>query len=246
MYKLTIVFALIIGTMVFAQPGKGKGNKGNADGGNHNQNNAKSTHFDNGGKGNQKHQPNIHISNQKQHGNKGAKGSQGGHGNGNKGSKDAFGHGKPSKQFGKAIKGNGGKSHKMSQPRKSYKGNGHSGKGPKMHYDKGHPNFGYVYVNKHGYFSHRNYGQWRSQQARNKHKKYHPVYEYQAVEGFNLIIIRNNFLFTETNYKINLIRTRLADRRRAGLIAIAEHDRILSRIALLERRRASLQINISL
>ncbi len=124
--------------------------------------------------------------------------------------------------------------------------NGQFEKGSKMHFAKGHPNFGYVYVNEHGYFSHKNYGQWRSEQARMKHKNYKPKYEYQAIQGFQLIISRNVFLFTETDFKINLLTVNLAEKRKLNQITLVQYDTYTRRIELLQKRRAALQINITL
>ena len=114
------------------------------------------------------------------------------------------------------------------------------------HYEKGHPNFNYVFVNNHGHYSYKNYGQWRSKQARKKHKNYRPKYEYEAIEGFRLIHTRNIFLFNETDYKINLLRTRLAKKRKAKEITVVQYDTYVNRIEVLEKRRAGLNININL
>lgn len=124
--------------------------------------------------------------------------------------------------------------------------NGNKGHVNKKQYEKGHPNFNYVYVNKHGYYSHKNYGQWRSEQAKMKHKKYHPVYEYEAIEGFKLIQTRNVFLYDETDYKINLLNLRLAEKRKANQIDPIEYDRYSTRIVELQEKRAALNININL
>lgn len=124
--------------------------------------------------------------------------------------------------------------------------NGNEGHVNKKQYEKGHPNFNYVYVNKHGYYSHKNYGQWRSEQAKMKHKKYHPVYEYEAIEGFKLIQTRNVFLYDETDYKINLLNLRLAEKRKANQIDPIEYDRYSTRIVELQEKRAALNININL
>jgi hypothetical protein len=170
---------------------------------------------------------------------------------------------------GKGKGNHGGKSNKSFQPQhgKKMKGNpshgkhdkrydgkpgkvkfekGHSKNFNRMLVVKGHPNFGYLYVNTPGYYGYRNYGQYRSSQARKKHKKYHPVYEYQAVEGFNFIIVRNNFLYTETNSKINQVRIRLSEKRKADQITIVEYDNTMREVLILEKRRAALEINISL
>lgn len=124
--------------------------------------------------------------------------------------------------------------------------NGNEGHVNKKQYEKGHPNFNYVYVNKHGDYSHKNYGQWRSEQARMKHKKYHPIYEYEAIEGFKLIQNRNVFLYDETDYKINLLNLLLAEKRKANQIDPIEYDRYSTRIAELQEKRAALNININL
>ncbi|MEX0598892.1 MAG: hypothetical protein WD512_20580, partial [Candidatus Paceibacterota bacterium] len=108
------------------------------------------------------------------------------------------------------------------------------GKQIMKHYEKGHPNFNYVFVNDHGYYSHKNYGQWRSEQARNKHKNYRPKYEYEAIEGFRLINVRNVFLVSETDFKINLLRTRLAQKRKANQITVVQYDTYVNRIEVLE------------
>ncbi len=163
-------------------------------------------------------------------------GLQPSNGNGNKGNKSPENNPSNFEKENKRNKSNG-----------NYKNDkGHTGKNKKKPHEKGHPNHGYVYVNNHGYFSHSNYGHWRSQQARNKHNRYHPYYEYQAIEGFNLIILRNGFLYTETDYKINLINVRLAERRKANLITVVQYDMYMDRIAALQQRRAALQINIVL
>ncbi len=243
MYKSTLILAIAFGSMAFLHSGKsysinkeenhgnnnllsftasdqsGKGNKGgngNKGGGNH---------------GNQAG-PSKHNS-QEQHGN--------GHGNGNgKNKHHTNSHNSKNNQF---------KEHGNNKSNNLNKGN-HSKvknhKPGKNHFDKGHPNYFYVYDNNHGYISHKNYGQWRSEQARNKHKKYRPVYEYEAIEGFNIIIGRNVFLHTETKYKIDLYRNRLSKKRKAGTITVIEYDNSIRRVAVLEQRRADLQINIKL
>jgi hypothetical protein len=153
------------------------------------------------------------------------------------------------KSFQKSQKQNddkGGKHYKMDHPGKGYKDKGHYGKHGKHHYGKVHPNFGYLYINVHGDFGHGNYGQYRSKQAKKKHKHYHPVYEYEARDGFNFIIVRNTFLYQEADYKIDLVRVRLGERRDSGVITVVEYDRSMQRVEVLERRRASLEVNISL
>lgn len=172
-------------------------------------------------------------------------------GKGNKGNKGNNGNNaaKNDKQpFGKKDKGNQNslKQVNKKQPNGNKQDNGNKGKENQKQYKKGHPNFDYVFVNKHGYYSHKNYGQWRSAQAKMKHKKYKPVYEYQAIEGFRLILSRNVFLYSETDYKINLLNERLAARRQANQINDVEYNRYTTRIVELQERRAGLNININL
>lgn len=166
-------------------------------------------------------------------------------GKGNKGNNAAKNNKQP---FGKKDKGN--QNSKKQVSKKQDNGNkhnkGNNGHGNNKKYEKGHPNFGYVFVNNHGYYSHKNYGQWRSEQARMKHKKYHPVYEYQAIEGFRLIHSRNVFLYDETDYKINLLNRRLAEKRKANQINAVEYEIYTTRIVELQERRARLSININL
>lgn len=261
MYKLTLIVALAAGSMAFVQSNS-KSNHIFSKEKSANSDLLRIASSDQGGKGNQ-----GGGGNQGGNGNQGEKASQskgGDHGNkGNQGGQPkqnqqgAQGKGtmkqNPMNNQPKYVQvkehGNGPKQQKMNQPSKGH-GNKpskmYSNKPGKHHYDKGHPNFGYVYPNKHGYISYRNYGQWRSEQARNKHKKYHPVYEYEAVDGFRLIISRNVFLFSETSYKINLLRVRLGERRKANQITVIQYETTIQRIAVLEQRRAQLQINIVL
>lgn len=169
-------------------------------------------------------------------------------GKGDKGNKGNNASKNDKQSFDKKEKGNQNSINKVSKKQDNGKShnNGNKGHGNHKQYEKGHPNFDYVFVNKHGYYSHKNYGQWRSEQARMKHKKYKPVYEYQAIEGFRLIHTRNVFLFTETDYKINLLSLRITERRRANQISEAEFVIYTNRIAVLQERRAGLNINIDL
>lgn len=172
------------------------------------------------------------------------KGNKGNNGNNAaKNNKQPFGN----KEKGNAVKqvskrkNNGKKQYIGNKP-----GNNNNGHGNGKHYKKGHPNFNYVFVNNHGFYSHKNFGQWRSEQARMKHKKYRPVYEYQAIEGFRLILSRNVFLYSETDYKIDLLNRRLAEKRKAKKIDPIVYERYRTRIVELQDRRARLNINISL
>jgi hypothetical protein len=116
----------------------------------------------------------------------------------------------------------------------------------KNKYSKGHPNFGYLYLNISGVYSEDNYGYWRSREAKNKHKNYHPKSEYQAVEGFTFIIVRNNFLYNETDNKIRLVRSLLYEKRKSGHISDGEYNHTIKAIEDLEERREGLEINFNL
>lgn len=229
MYKLTIITILAIGFMAFNQPEKGKSNHSDK-----NTNIKTSIHvkkgsgvkdissdFDQKEKGNK--DKNKNNSHKKNHQNSDKK----------------------QKENNNAIK-HVNKKHENGKHENGKHDNDNHGKNNKKHYKKGHPNFNYVYVNKHGYFSHKNYGQWRSQQAKNKHKHYHPVYEYQAIEGYRLINSLNVFLYDETDYKINLLNTRLAEKREENLINAIQYDAYVRQINLLQERHSGLNINISL
>ena len=262
MNKLTIIGALALSAMAYAQHGNG-GDKGK-----HPQSNPTNVPSNNPNKhngpaavhGNPQHQSNAvtHALGDQGHGKNGGgknPGNNGGaknHGNNAvhpPGGNGKSGNGKPGGHGNNGPSMNGDKGH--GDKGHGNHGNQHPGNtGKNMHpFEKithSHPNFGYIYVNKHGIFSHSNYGHWRSNEARKKHKKYHPVYEYQAVQGFNFIVVRNQFLFTEIDYKINLLRVRLDDRRRSGAITVVQYNNSIQTIALLERRRAAVEVYIEL
>jgi hypothetical protein len=68
----------------------------------------------------------------------------------------------------------------------------------------------------------------------------------EAIEGFNLIDARNEFLFNETDYKINLLKTRLVEKRDSNQITALQYDTYNNKIEVLEERRSGLNININL
>lgn len=265
MFKLTIIAILAIVSMAFAQSGKIKlADKG--------QNNKPSKHST---RPNAKSERNADSKNHKmaigfdQGHNGGGKQTKnkGGHGQHQnqqdkkvkntsiriEGNRPAIlvqkGHGK-AKKHDNSIRINPSKKGDKMSYRQGAKGQSQKikiGKGHKVKYGKNHPNFGYLYINSPvRYYGYKNYGQYRSEQARKKHKKYHPVYEYQAVEGFNFIVVRNNYLYSETQNKIVLVRRDLARKKNAGLITVIEYDNSMQRVYVLEKRRASLELNIVL
>ncbi len=274
MYKVFILTVIAICSLAFSQPGKsGHGEKGSKSG-KSNSSKGSVVKFDN--KHTVYNYLNVALSEQKGKGDKGKKGgpkNQQGAKGGNSGHGSFKGQSKPLKHAYPQEKGNKGNKQKGHHPAyKVKKGSGHSGtemqekkykghsgkietghythgkkgKGHMVKYAKGHPNFGYLYINTPGYYSYRNYGQYRSHQAKMKHKKYRPVYEYQAVEGFNLIVVRNNFLFSETKNKIVLVREGLTRQRNEGIITVVEYDTAMERVYVLEQRRAAVEVNINL
>lgn len=216
MYKLALTFALAFGIMAFSQPNKDKSKKYHK-----NSQNKSDKNENNSSK-------NYSVFDQKDHRKKEDKGNKSNSNN--------------HQDFDKKEKG------KHNVSKNSYQNHNSKNKGKYKikHYKKGHPNHIYVFVSNPGHYSYKNYGQWRSVQARKRHKKYHPKYEYEAIDGFRLIQTRNVYLFNETDYKINLLRTRLAKKRKANEITVVQYDTYVNRIEVLEERRAGLNININL
>lgn len=223
MYKLTFTIILAIGIMAFNKPNSGE----SADFENI------STSINHGSTTEYLKVEKITFYDQKEKGNKKEQG--------NKGKKSNHSNKSKNQHFDKKGK----EHHSVRQVSKKHSKQ-NQGNSQKKHYKKGHPNYNYVFVNTPGYYSHKNYGQWRSEQAKMKHKKYKPKYEYQAIEGFNLLTTRNVFLFQETDYKINLLNTRLAKKRKANQIDVVQYEQYTNRIEVLQERRAALNINISL
>lgn len=234
MYKLTLTILVAIGIMAFKKPATHSEENVNIktsvltlDASNFDLNANATSSIDNL----------AFVQKGKEKGNKGNKG--------NKGDNTSKNNKQP---FHKKDKGNQNSVKQVSK--KQHNGNNHyngnNGNGNHKKYKKGGIHLDYVFVNNHGHYSHKNYGQWRSEQARMKHKKYKPVYEYQAIEGFRLIHSRNVFLYNETDYKINLLNLRLVERRRANQISEAEYVLYTTRIEEIQERRAGLNININL
>lgn len=143
---------------------------------------------------------------------------------------------------GKQMKGHNGKDNFfMVRYDDGHHPKGHS---KKNKYPKGHPNYGYFYYNEHGYYSGSNYGYWRSSEAKKKHKHYHPEHEHDAIEVFNVIVVRNTFLLSELSFKINLLRSHLMTKRNAGTITTYEMNRHMDAINRIEKRRSILAVNV--
>jgi hypothetical protein len=223
MNKVSLIIALSFGLLAFSQPNKGKSENSDK---NSNSKNSSVTKGKNSSK-------NDVVFDQKQQGKKSDNEKKSDNGN-NSNSKN-------NKNYNK-DKGN----HNVSKHDNKNHNSKNDGNHKMKKYKKGHPNFNYVFVNDHGYYSHKNYGQWRSEQARNKHKNYRPKYEYEAIEGFKLIDARNEFLFNETDYKINLLKTRLVEKRDSNQITALQYDTYNNKIEVLEERRSGLNININL
>lgn len=163
------------------------------------------------------------------------------------------GNNKLGKQQGnKAEKGNDKGNNKgvfKGNKAKGSPSNSKQAKGPKRNfkhpYKYDSPGIWYSYGKNKGFYYGRNYGQWRSAQARNKHKHFHPVYEYEALTVFSILVERNVFLITQTDHKFVFLRTRLRERRDAGLITVVYYEDNLRRIETLERRRETVELSLS-
>lgn len=152
-------------------------------------------------------------------------------------------HGKPmkahpgnNKSFGKP-----GKAGKHYAPKPNGKPGKHGGKPlyhSKYHFDKGHVNHVYMYAYTPFIYPTKNYGQWRSQQARNKHKKYPVVLELNVLNGILLVRERNVFIISEIDRKINLFHSLVIARHKAGLITDVQFNIHLTTIRKMKARRA--------
>jgi len=120
-------------------------------------------------------------------------------------------------------------------------------KGMKLNFK--HP-YHYVYgkwhpYGNHGFYTGREFGQRRAFEARNKHNRFYPVYEFQAIQIFDVIIQRNVFLIHQTDYKITFLRARVIELQRSGTITVIVMENYLNRIVILERRRAALEVSLN-
>ena len=144
---------------------------------------------------------------------------------------------------GPSMGGNGGQTGK-NNPTKL-----HGGKGKTPHFKHPYhysPSGKWVAAkNNKGFYVGSNYGQYRSAIARSKHKEFRPVYQYEVVGAIGFIRERNIYLITHTHYKIDHLRFILLERRRARKISEVIYQAHLNRLALLERRRASIALIVS-
>lgn len=148
---------------------------------------------------------------------------------------------KGQKPNGKGSKGyrSNGKGQQGKGVHHSKKGNPYSGKhAAKYHYKQGHPNYIYMYSFSPFSYPTKNYGQWRSEQARNKHKKYKPSKEKEVSEAIIIIGNRNAFLLVEVDNKFARLRNTLRERRDAGLITDVQFSLHMSSVQTLSSRRA--------
>ena len=197
------IAAIIVSFAIFAQQGKGNGNKGN-------------------GKG--KHGVQIKPK---------------GNGNGPIKIKAKGNNSGPIKiKPGKGPKGNGNGNKVVHHP--GNKGN-KAMKNGNFHYKKGHVNHIYMYSNGPIYYPTKNYGQWRSQQARNKHKKYRPVMEVDARNAILMISNRNAFLYVEIGSKIDRYETLVVRKHQRGLITDVELA--MHQFRIKQYRQAQIQFN---
>lgn len=226
-----------------ADQGKGKPDKGQPSKGNEKGQPAKGGDKQQAPKGPDKQQPgkdkNKNQPEKKQNPQKGPD-KQNNKGNQKGSDKNVFQNGKD-----QGNKGNGNKDPFKGKSNKSdYKVKAHK-VDFKHPYDFGRPGKWISYGNNQGFYYGKNYGQYRSQIARNKHKQFVPVYEYQAIGVFHILLDRNVYLVRQTDHKIVFLRARLLERRRAGLITVVTYEEHMNRLAVLERRRANVEMSLN-
>lgn len=141
-----------------------------------------------------------------------------------------------------AHPGKGGPAHGNKGP--AHPGNPQKGpqKNAKFQYKKGHVNHVYMYAYGPMHYPTKNYGQWRAQQARNKHKHYHPVLEVDVLNAIVMISDRNTFLYARIGTKIDRYESLVIERHDAGLIADIVFMAHMARIK--KYRQTQLQFNI--
>ncbi len=136
----------------------------------------------------------------------------------------------------KNLKPQGGK-HKMQGKGKSGPIKPHQKYQSKFKYKKGHPNHVYMFSYSPFHYPTKNYGQWRSQQARNKHKAYRPVLQIDVLDAIVMIRERNVFLLGEVDYKINRYNTLVIERHDRGLITDAQFSIHMGNVKRMKKRR---------
>lgn len=144
------------------------------------------------------------------------------------------------------VKGNRADNRFDKRPPSNYKGNKGKKYDFKHPYKYGSPGVWYPYGDNQGFYYGRNYGQWRAAQARNKHNKFRPRYEYEAIGVYTILVDRNVYLVRQTDHKIIFLRSRLLERRNAGLITVVAYDDHLRRVGVLEKRRSNVELSLNM
>lgn len=186
-----------------------------------------------------------------QHGKGKSKGGPGGkkgnpsvkmHPGGNKGPKIQPGSNKgfkgPSHPGGKIKPGKHSNNKMPKQKGNSHKGPGKAVYKSKHHYDRGHVNFVYMYAYTPFIYPTKNYGQWRSKQAKKKHQSYPVVLELNVLNGVMMIQERNAFVLLEIDRKIERYHSLVIARHRAGLITDVQFSVHLGNVKKMKKRRA--------
>ncbi len=107
----------------------------------------------------------------------------------------------------------------------------------KFHFEKGHVNHIYMYEYTPFNYPTKNYGQWRSQQARNKHKSYPVVLELNVLNGIAMIQERNKFVLLEIDLKIDRYNTLVIERHKLGLITDVQLSFHLENVKKMKNQR---------
>lgn len=102
---------------------------------------------------------------------------------------------------------------------------------------KGHVNHVYMYSYSPFYYPTKNYGQWRSQQARNKHKSYPVVLHIDVLNAIKMIRERNAFLTIEIDHKIKRYNELVIEKHKKGLITDVQFSIHLGNIDRMKKRR---------
>ena len=189
----------------------------------------------------------------KDSGDKGGKSEQKGNGHSNNGGNNqSKGNDKSSISIGIQQKGNGNQGHGGND---NHYGKGNSGKDYDGKSNSNHPGNKNDYKNNgngnaYGHYkngkSGREFGQARAAAARSKHRHYQLVTIGDGRRFLDITLKRNYVLLSLTQRKLSDFRIRLNGLHAAGTITTVVYEEKVSRIQILEERRAAIEVNINL
>lgn len=225
MKKITLIVAVFISAMAFAQPaGKGKPEQTKKE-------------VEKEAKGNQKEkEENSKKTDAKQSDNKSTSSKR----EVPPGKGGSTQNGKPNVEINREVQSRGD-NHEDDR-------DDHNGKGKGKDKDKdkndNHPGNGHAYGKNKGELSGREFGQQRAAEARAKHEEVKPKTEKEAKEVVRTTVERNDVLLTETERKIIELRRRLEEMNKAGKITIDEMNQKLKTLQTIEKKRLTIQTTI--